>query len=97
MEQNIGKVVQVIGPVVDIRFNEDNLPNLLDSISIDKKDETIVVEVSQHLGNDTVRCISMGPTDGLIRGMKCVSTGKPIEVPVGEKTLGRLLDRKSVV
>ena len=92
MEQNIGKVVQVIGPVVDIRFNEENLPNLLDAIEIDKKGEIIIVEVSQHLGNDTVRCISMGPTDGLIRGMECKDTGKPIAVPVGEETLGRLFN-----
>nr|WP_300005645.1 F0F1 ATP synthase subunit beta [Tissierella sp.] len=92
MEQNIGKVVQVIGPVVDIRFKEEHLPNLLDAITIDRTGETIVVEVSQHLGNDTVRCISMGSTDGLIRGMDCIDTGKPIAVPVGEKTLGRLFN-----
>ena len=92
MEQNIGKVVQVIGPVVDIRFDEDHLPNLLGAITIDKKGEIITVEVAQHLGNDTVRCISMGPTDGLIRGMECVDTGKPIAVPVGEDTLGRLFN-----
>lgn len=92
MEQNIGKVVQVIGPVVDIRFSEENLPKLLNAISIDKTDEIIIVEVSQHLGNDTVRCVSMGPTDGLVRGMDCVDTGKPIAVPVGEKTLGRLFN-----
>lgn len=92
MEQNIGKVVQVIGPVVDIRFNEENLPNLLSAIEIDKKGEKIIVEVAQHLGNDTVRCVSMGPTDGLVRGMECVDTGKPIAVPVGEATLGRLFN-----
>ncbi|OLS01829.1 F0F1 ATP synthase subunit beta [Tissierella creatinophila] len=92
MEQNIGKVVQVIGPVVDIRFNEEKLPNLLSAIEIDKKGEKIIVEVAQHLGNDTVRCISMGPTDGLVRGMECVDTGKPIAVPVGEDTLGRLFN-----
>ena len=92
MEQNIGKVVQVIGPVVDIHFNEEQLPNLLSAISIDKKGDIIIVEVAQHLGNDTVRCISMGPTDGLVRGMECVDTGKPIAVPVGEATLGRLFN-----
>lgn len=92
MEQNIGKVVQVIGPVVDIRFKEEELPNLLSAINIDKKGETIIVEVAQHLGNDTVRCISMGPTDGLIRGMECTDTGEPIAVPVGENTLGRLFN-----
>lgn len=93
MEQTKGKVVQVIGPVVDIRFKEEHLPNLLDAIRIEKEeDDTIVVEVAQHLGNDTVRCISMGSTDGLIRGMECTNTGEPIAVPVGEPTLGRLFN-----
>ena len=92
MEQKIGKVVQVIGPVVDIRFDEENLPKLLNAIEIKKNDETIVVEVSQHLGNDTVRCISMGATDGLIRGMECLDTGGPINVPVGDVTLGRIFN-----
>ena len=93
MEQTKGKVVQVIGPVVDIRFEEEHLPNLLDAINIEKEeDDTIVVEVAQHLGDDTVRCISMGSTDGLIRGMECTNTGEPIAVPVGEPTLGRLFN-----
>ena len=92
MEQTKGKVVQVIGPVVDIRFEEEHLPNLLDAINIEKEDDTIVVEVAQHLGDDTVRCISMGSTDGLIRGMECTNTGEPISVPVGEPTLGRLFN-----
>lgn len=92
MKNNIGKIVQVIGPVVDIRFSEDNLPELLNAINIDKDGETLVVEVSQHVGDDTVRCISMGSTDGLIRGMKAENTGKSIEVPVGKATLGRIFN-----
>lgn len=92
MEQTVGKIVQVIGPVVDIHFDEESLPNLLDAIKIEKNDETIIVEVAQHLGDDTVRCISMGATDGLVRGMSCVDTGEPIAVPVGEETLGRIFN-----
>lgn len=92
MENNIGKIVQVIGPVVDIRFNQDNLPKLLNAIEIEKDGEKIIVEVAQHIGDDTVRCVSMDPTDGLIRGMKCKNTGKSITVPVGRETLGRLFN-----
>lgn len=92
MGSNIGKIVQVIGPVVDIRFNEENLPNLLNAIEIEKDDETIIVEVAQHIGDDIVRCISMGSTDGLIRGMEAKDTEKPISVPVGKETLGRLFN-----
>jgi len=92
MEKNIGEIVQVIGPVVDIRFNDENLPELLNAIEIEKGDETIIVEVAQHVGDDIVKCISMDSTDGLIRGMKAVDTGEPIAVPVGEETLGRLFD-----
>ncbi len=92
MEKNIGKIVQVIGPVVDIRFNEDSLPRLLNAIEIQKGEESIIVEVAQHIGDDTVRCISMDSTDGLIRGMKAIDTGEPIAVPVGKETLGRLFN-----
>jgi F-type H+/Na+-transporting ATPase subunit beta len=92
MENNIGKIVQVIGPVVDIRFHEEHLPELLNSIEIDLKGEKITVEVAQHMGDDVVRCISMDPTDGLKRGMDAKDTGTPIEVPVGEETLGRLFN-----
>lgn len=92
MEKNIGKIVQIIGPVVDIRFGEDNLPELLNAIEIEKDGETLVVEVAQHVGDDTVRCVSMDSTDGLIRGMNAVNTGKPITVPVGKETLGRLFN-----
>lgn len=93
MEKNIGKIVQVIGPVVDIRFDEENLPELLNAIEIETKENgTLIVEVAQHVGDDTVRCISMGSTDGLIRGMEAKNTGDPIAVPVGKETLGRLFN-----
>ena len=92
MENNIGRIVQVIGPVVDIRFEEENLPKLLNAVEIEANGKTIVVEVAQHLGNDTVRCVSMDTTDGLIRGMEAVNTGKSIAVPVGKETLGRLFN-----
>ncbi|MDR7869476.1 MAG: F0F1 ATP synthase subunit beta [Tissierellaceae bacterium] len=92
MEMNIGKITQVIGPVVDIRFSKDNLPELLNAIEIKKGEETIIVEVAQHIGDDTVRCISMDATDGLIRGMEAIDLKSPIAVPVGEETLGRLFN-----
>lgn len=92
MEKNIGKIVQVIGPVVDIRFNKDNLPELLNAIEIKKDEETIIVEVAQHTGDDIVRCISMDSTDGLIRGMEAIDTKSPISISVGEETLGRLFN-----
>ncbi|MSS43291.1 F0F1 ATP synthase subunit beta [Anaerosalibacter bizertensis] len=92
MATNIGKIVQVIGPVVDIRFSEENLPNLLNAIEIDNNGDKLVVEVAQHIGDDTVRCIAMGATDGLKRGTDAVDTGEPIAVPVGKETLGRLFN-----
>ena len=92
-EQTKGKITQVVGAVLDIRFPEGNLPSIYDAIRIDTgRGTTLVVEVAQHLGDDTVRCIAMGPTDGLVRGMEAVSTGAPISVPVGEKTLGRIFN-----
>ena len=87
---NKGRIKQVIGPVVDIEFSEDNLPELLNAIEIKMDDKTIVVEVAQHTGDNTVRCISMDSTDGFVRGMEAVDTGEPISVPVGEVTLGRM-------
>ena len=93
MEKNIGKITQIIGAVLDIRFTEGNLPEIYDAIRIRRKNgEVLVVEVAQHLGDDTVRCIAMGPTDGLVRGMEAESTGAPITVPVGEATLGRMFN-----
>jgi len=82
-KENIGKLVQIIGPVLDIRFSEDSLPRLLNAIRIENGDEVIIAEVSQHTGDDTVRCISMSSTDGLVRGMDAVDTGAAITVPVG--------------
>ena len=92
-EQNIGKITQIIGAVLDIKFSEGKLPEINDAIRITRKNgEKLTVEVAQHLGDDTVRCIAMGPTDGLVRGMDAVSTGAPIMVPVGEATLGRIFN-----
>jgi len=90
--QNIGTIVQVIGAVLDIRFAPDALPNLLNAIEIDNHGKRLVVEVAQHIGDDIVRCIAMGSTDGLVRGMDAVDTGTSIKVPVGDCTLGRIFN-----
>ena len=90
--KNIGKVVQIVGAVVDIRFEKDSLPDLLNAIEIDNKGEKLVVEVAQHIGDDIVRCIAMGSTDGLVRGFDAVDTGKAISVPVGKETLSRMFN-----
>ena len=90
--KNIGKVVQIVGAVVDIRFEKDSLPDLLNAIEIDNKGEKLVVEVAQHIGDDIVRCIAMGSTDGLVRGIHAVDTGKAISVPVGKETLSRMFN-----
>ena len=93
MSENIGKVVQIIGPVVDIQFDEDRLPDLLNAIEIKRKDEeSLIVEVEQGIGADRVRCIAMGSTDGLVRGMEAIDTGKPIQAPVGQAVLGRMFN-----
>ncbi|MBP2032393.1 F-type H+-transporting ATPase subunit beta [Clostridium algifaecis] len=89
---NIGKVVQVIGPVVDIKFSTENLPNIYNAIDIQLGDKKVVTEVSQHLGDDIVRTISMESTDGLVRNMDAIDTGAPISVPVGQPVLGRLFN-----
>ena len=89
---NTGKIVQVIGPVVDIRFHPDHLPSILNEIDIVKPDGKMVAEVAQHIGDDIVRCIAMSSTDGLVRGMECIDTGAPIEVPVGNEVLGRMFN-----
>ena len=91
-EEKIGKVVQVIGPVVDIKFDADSLPNIYNEIKIDMGDRILAVEVEQHMGDDIVRTIAMESTDGLKRGIKAVDTGKPISVPVGKEVLGRLFN-----
>ena len=89
---NQGKLIQIIGPVVDVRFNKDALPALNHAITIDKGTESLTVEVAQHVGDDVVRCISMGSTDGLVRGMIANDTGAPISVPVGRAVLGRMFN-----
>ena len=91
--ENKGRITQVIGAVLDVRFDEGKLPEINDAIRIPTRDGgELVVEVSQHLGDDTVRCIAMGTTDGLVRGMEAIATGSPISVPVGENTLGRIFN-----
>ena len=92
-KESRGKITQIISAVLDIKFPEGELPDINDAIRIPLKDDAeLVVEVAQHLGDDTVRCIALGPTDGLVRGMEAISTGGPISVPVGEKTLGRIFN-----
>ncbi len=92
-DKNIGKITQIIGAVLDIKFSEGHLPEINEAINVRHGDGSLlVVEVAQHLGDDTVRCIAMGSTDGLVRGMDAEATGAPITVPVGENTLGRIFN-----
>src|SRR5215831_13650223 len=97
-EQNVGKVVQVIGPVIDVEFAEGKLPAIYNAVEVKEEGKKggvpidVIAEVAQHLGENRVRCISMKPTDGMVRGMKAVDTGAPISVPVGDATLGRILN-----
>ena len=93
MAQNVGHIVQIIGPVLDIKFSAEHMPQIYNAIEITQKDGTLlVVEVAQHLGDDIVRCIAMSATEGLVRGMEAVDTGAPISVPVGTDTLGRIFN-----
>ena len=93
MAQNVGHIVQIIGPVIDVKFSADHMPAIYNAVDIKKQDGTsLIVEVAQHLGDDIVRCIAMSATEGLVRGMKAVDTGAPISVPVGEQTLGRIFN-----
>lgn len=92
MPDNIGKVVQVIGPVIDIKFDSENLPSIYNAIEIKMEDRTLIAEVEHHMGDDIVRTIAMQGTDGLKRGMDAIDTGKPISVPVGKESLGRLFN-----
>ena len=91
-EKHIGEVVQVIGPVLDIRFAHDELPALLNAIEIESNGAKLTAEVAQQIGDDVVRCIAMNSTDGLVRGTKAVDTGGPITVPVGDACLGRVFN-----
>ena len=92
MKQAKGKVIQIIGPVVDVRFEAEELPNIYDAVHINHNGKTLVLEVAQHIGDNRVRCIGMSSTEGLVRGVEAVSTGAPISVPVGNNTLGRLIN-----
>ena len=92
MKNNIGKVVQIIGPVLDVKFENGHLPDLLNAIEIMHEGRRVVLEVASQLGDDTVRCIAMSSTDGMSRGMDAVDTGAPIKVPVGKETLGRIFN-----
>src|SRR5690349_11882279 len=91
-----GKVVQVVGPSVDIQFDPETLPKILNAIEIEMdvegKKSTLVLEVAQHIGDNIVRCIALASSEGLVRGMKAKDTGAPISVPVGEQTLGRIFN-----
>ena len=87
-----GKIVQIIGAVVDVRFKKHELPRLLNAIECDNNGQRLVLEVAQHIGDDIVRCIAMSSTDGLVRGLDAVDTGSPICVPVGRETLGRVFN-----
>ena len=90
---NKGYIVQVQGPIVDVKFSDGTLPQLLNAIEIKLSNgETLVTEVMQHIGDDVARSVAMGPTEGLARGIEAIDTGAPIQVPVGEKTLGRMFN-----
>ena len=91
-EKHIGKVVQVMGPVLDIRFKDGELPALLNAIELENNGKKLIVEVAQHVGDNVVRCIAMAATDGLVRGTDAVDTGEPIKVPVGDVCLGRVFN-----
>ena len=92
MEKNIGKVIQIIGPVVDVKFDNGRLPNLLNAIEIEHEGRVVTLEVAAQPGDDVVRCIAMSSTDGMSRGMDAIDTGAPIKVPVGKTTLGRIFN-----
>ena len=91
-EKNIGKVIQITGPVLDIQFEDGKLPALLNAIELDNHGSKLVVEVAQHIGDNVARCIAMSSTDGMVRGAEAVDTGGPITVPVGEECLGRVFN-----
>ena len=92
-KKNVGKMVQAVGPIIDVQFANQHLPELLTALKIELPEgKSLTIEVAQHIGDDVVRCVSMGPTEGLVRGMDVISTGAPITVPVGEATLGRMFN-----
>ena len=89
---NKGIIHQIIGPVIDIKFREEEMPELLNAVEIDFEGRKIVTEVAQHIGDDVARCIALSSTDGLKRGMEAADTGEPIKVPVGNEVLGRMFN-----
>ena len=89
---NSGKIIQVMGPSVDVEFETDQLPKMLNALEVKMADRILVLEVAQHIGDNVVRAIALASTDGLVRGMKVEDTGAPISVPVGEQTLGRIFN-----
>ena len=92
-DENYGKVIQAVGPIIDVVFSDKHLPELLTALEISLSDnKKLTVEVMQHIGDDTVRCVAMGATEGIMRGLKVLDTGAPISVPVGKKTLGRMFN-----
>ena len=93
IESDNGSVVQAVGPIIDVRFKEGELPAILTALTVElEKDKILTLEIEQHIGDDTVRCVAMGPTEGIVRGMNVINTHSPILVPVGEKTLGRMFN-----
>lgn len=92
MSANMGKIIKISGPVVDVRFPQGMLPNLLNALEVNYEGQKLVLEVADQLGDETVRCIALGPTEGLKRNLEVIDTGAPISVPVGEKTLGRIFN-----
>ena len=89
---NKGKIVQVMGPVVDVEFQEQDLPSIKDALTVELNGKKVVMEVAQHIGNHTVRCIMLASSDGLCKDMEVTATGQGISVPVGKETLGRLFN-----
>ena len=89
---NKGKIVQVMGPVVDVEFSDHNLPSIQDALEVDNNGKKCVMEVAQHIGNDTVRCVMLAASEGLHKDMEVLATGTGIQVPVGKETLGRLFN-----
>ena len=93
MKQNIGKIVQAVGPIIDVRFSDDKLPELLTALFVQLPNgQNLTLEVEQHIGDDVVRCVAMGATEGIMRGLDVIDSGAPISVPVGEVTLGRMFN-----
>ena len=93
MDKNIGSVVQAVGPIIDVRFKDEHLPELLTALVVKLPGEkTLTLEVAQHIGDDVVRCVAMGPTEGILRGLDVIDTNSPITVPVGKETLGRMFN-----